>query len=99
MYGNVDAAILWLILLAKYLINEWNLKKSKAESCILYKKDDKGKLKLAISVYVYDVFMSGKPEKLKNTKENNKKNSNIKESGKVENFLGVYYEWGREAKG
>ena len=32
MYGNVDADLLWLILLSKYLINECNPKRSKAES-------------------------------------------------------------------
>ena len=32
MYGNVDAALLWLRLLAKYLVNECNLKRTKADS-------------------------------------------------------------------
>ena len=32
MYGNVDADILWLRLLDKYLVNECNLKRSKADS-------------------------------------------------------------------
>ena len=32
MYGNVDAALLWLRLLDKYLVNECNLKSIKAES-------------------------------------------------------------------
>ena len=31
MYENVDAALLWLRLLAKYLFNEFNLKRSKAD--------------------------------------------------------------------
>ena len=34
MYGNVDAALLWLRLLVKYLFNERNLKNSKADYCI-----------------------------------------------------------------
>ena len=32
MYGNVDADILWLILLGKYLFNECNLKRSNTDS-------------------------------------------------------------------
>ena len=38
MYGNMDADLLWLILLAKYLIYKCNPKKSKTDSCIFYKK-------------------------------------------------------------
>ena len=33
MYGNVDAALFLLRLLAKYLVNKFNLKRSKADSC------------------------------------------------------------------
>ena len=38
MYGNVDADLLWLILLAKYLIDKCNPKISKTDSFIFYKK-------------------------------------------------------------
>ena len=31
MYGNVDAYLLWLRLMAKYLINKCNMKRSKAD--------------------------------------------------------------------
>ena len=41
MYGNVDAALLWLRLLAEYLFNEFNLQRSKADYFILFKKYDK----------------------------------------------------------
>ena len=58
-----------------------------------------GKLKLVMSVHVDGVFMAGKPETLKVIKENIKEKFNISESGKVENFLGVYYDWGPDAKG
>ena len=49
-------------------------------------------------VNVDDLLMVGKPETQKNIKENINKNSNIQKSGKVKKFLGVYYEWGRDAK-
>ena len=61
MYGNVDAALLWLRLLAEYLVNECNLKMSKADSCISYRKDEKWKLELVMSVHVDNLFMAGKP--------------------------------------
>ena len=38
MYGNVDAGILWLRLLANDLVNACNLKSSKADECILFTK-------------------------------------------------------------
>ena len=42
MYGDVDAALLWLILIAKYLIKKCNMTRIKADSCISYKKDYDG---------------------------------------------------------
>ena len=79
MYGNVDAVILWLILLAKYLVkkNECNLRMSKAESCILFRKYEKNNLELVMSVHVDDIFMAGKTETLKVIKENIKEKFNI----------------------
>ena len=92
--GNVDAALLWIILLTKYLVNECNLNRSKTRSCIFFRKYEKGKSELVMSVHVDDVFMAGGPEILKFIKENIKEKFNISESGKVKNFLRVYYEWG-----
>ena len=40
MYGNVDASILWLRLIAKYLMNKFNFKMSKYDSCNFFKKND-----------------------------------------------------------
>ena len=98
MYGNVDSAILWLILLAKYLVNECNLRMSKAESCILFRKYEKNNLKLVMSVHVDDVSMAVNPEVLNIIKEKINEKFNISESGKLKKFLGVYYEWGHDAK-
>ena len=39
MYGNVDAEILWLRLLAKYLVKKCNLKRRKSDYCIFFRKD------------------------------------------------------------
>ena len=87
MHGNVDAELLWIILLSNYLVNECNRKRSKSDLWIFFQKYEKGKLKLVMTVYVADVFMDGKPETLKVIKEKTKENFNISESGKVKKFL------------
>ena len=70
MYGNADAALLWLILMTKYIINKFNLKRSKANSCIFFEKYEKVELELVISFHVDGVFMASNPETLKFIKEN-----------------------------
>ena len=80
MYRNVDAALLWLRLLAKYLVKKCNLKRSKDNSFIFFRKYEKGKLELVMSVHVDDAFMDGNPEKLKSIEENIKEKFNILES-------------------
>ena len=60
-----------------YLVNKCNLKRIKSESCILFRKDKKGKLELVISVHVENVFTAGNPETLKDIKENIKDKFNI----------------------
>ena len=82
IYGNVDTSLLWLRLLPKYLVTECNLKRSKTNSYIFFKKYEKGKFELVISAHVVDVFMSGKPETLNNTKEKLRKISTSKSTGK-----------------
>ena len=82
MYGNVDTDLLWLILIAKYLIKEYNATRTKANYRIFYKKDNDGKLELVISFHIYDVFMSVRPETLENIKETIKLKFNIQEPEK-----------------
>ena len=52
-----------------------------------------------MSFRVDNVFMAGKPETLKDIKENIKEKFNISESGKVKEFFGVYQKWIHDAKG
>ena len=68
MYGNLDAALLWLSILAKYLINKWNMTRIQAGSWIFDNKYDEVKLELVMSIHVDDVFMEGGPETLENLK-------------------------------
>ena len=60
MYGNVDAVLLCLKLLDEYLVNKCSIKRSKADSCIFFWKDEKGELDIVISGHVDDVFMAEK---------------------------------------
>ena len=64
IYVNMDVALLGMRLLAKYLIKICNMTRIKADSWILYKKGDNGKLDLVISVHADDVFLAGRTEKL-----------------------------------
>ena len=98
MYGNFDTELLLLRLLEKYLVKKCNQKISKANSGIFFWKDEKGKLELVISVHVDDLFMAKDTETLKVIKENIKDKFNISESGKINTFLGFYYEWGHYVK-
>ena len=51
-----------------------------------------------MSVHVDGVFMAGQPQILKDIKENIKENFNIAKYGKVNKYIGVYYEWGPDTK-
>ena len=73
--------------------------KKQGQSFNLCKKDNNGKLEIAMSVHVDYVFMLEKSETLEKTKYKINMEFNIQESGKVKKFLGVYYEWGHDAKG
>ena len=68
MYGNMNADILWLILLSQYLVKECDMTRIQADSFIFYQKDYGGKLNLMMSVHVDNVFMAGIPETLENIK-------------------------------
>ena len=99
MYGNVDAAILWLRLISKYLMNVCNKTRSNTDYCIFYKKYDNGQLELVMYVLVDNSFMPGRPEILEYVKGMINLKFNIQEYGKVKKFLSVYYEWDHDAKG
>ena len=61
MYGNFDAEILWIRLLSEYLANKCNIKRSKVDLYIFFRKDEKGKSELVMSVHMGHVSMAGNP--------------------------------------
>ena len=57
MYGQVDAALLWLRTFGSYLEDECDMKQSQADQCIFYMRDkETGELKLILYVHVDDVI-------------------------------------------
>ena len=88
MYKNIDAALLRIRLMAKYLVNKCNLKRSTADSCILFGKYEEGKLELVMSVHVDDVFMAGKSETLETLNKISRRISTYQSPEKQRIFLG-----------
>ena len=58
---------------------------------MLYIKNEKGKISLMIAVYMDDVLMAGKSEKIKIFKEQFKKIYKINDLAKLKRHLGVWY--------
>ena len=67
-------------------------KKDQGRLPYFFRKYEKGKLEHVILFHVDDIFMDGKPETLKNIKENIKEKFIISESMKMKKLLGIYYE-------
>jgi hypothetical protein len=58
MYGNIDSPFRWMKTFDNFLRNVLNLKQSKSDPCIFYKKVQ-GKVVLMLGVYVYDTMVCG----------------------------------------
>ena len=56
MYGNIDAALLYFIRFKEYAIskNGLDIKRSKSDPCLFYKKNELGRTVGVIVVYVDD---------------------------------------------
>ena len=60
---------------------------------MLYKKDEEGKLKLIIALYIDDVLISGREKDIKEFKETFKKTYKMTDIGRLKRHLGIWYEW------
>ena len=95
MYGQVDAALLWLRTYGDYLESECKMKQSKVDPCIFYRKDEKtGELILILSVHVDDVIVAGMNEYVEELKIKVKERFNITDLGQLKKHLGVNNKWG-----
>ena len=102
MYGNVDAALRWQKCFVETCIDpdgEIKCEQSKADPCLLLKKDDRGKVVLLIVCYVDDVLLSGTKDTIKWFKEEFKRKYNITELGRMKKHLGMWYEWKNDDQG
>ena len=100
MYGNVDAALRWMKAFVKLCVSEEiGCEQSAVDPCLLFKKDENGKLILLIAVYVDDVLIAGKKEDVDAFKNEFKKTYNITELGDLKRHLGIWFEWIKSESG
>ena len=93
MYGNMDTALRWQKAFIILCINdEIKCIQKKIDLCMLYKKDEEGKLSLIIAIYVDDVLISGREKDIREFKETFKKANKITDLGKLKRHLGIWYE-------
>ena len=63
MYGNVDAALRWILLKTEYLTNEEvGMIQSRADPCVFFKKDESGEPTLIMAITVDDCMVAGNPK-------------------------------------
>ena len=100
MYGQVDAALLWLRTYGDYLCSSCGMEQSKVDPCIFYKKDKKtGELLMVLSIHVDDVVVAGIKECIDELKVKVMERFNITDLGLLKKHLGVTYEWGTDENG
>ena len=99
MYGNVDAALRCQKAFIKLGTNkEIKCIQSNTDPCMLYKRNQKGKICLVIAVYVDDVLMARKSKSIKTFKEQFRKTYKSIDLGKLKRHLGVWYKWIKDDK-
>ena len=99
MYGNVDAALLWIRTLTGFLIEKCGMKQSITDPSIYYMKDTEGQLKIVLSVHVDDLMVSGKQADVDDLKSKVKTKFGISDLGCVKKYLGMMYDWSEDEKG
>ena len=97
MYGNVDAALRWIVLKTEYLTGpEIEMVQSRADPCIFYKRDEKGEAMLILAMTVDDCAVAGTPEAVNWLMNKIEKKFNITRGGTLRKHLGVDYKWKKD---
>ena len=99
MYGNVDAPLRWMKTLIKHLKKKMGLTQSKADPCVLFKRDKEGNTILIVIIYVDDVLIAGPESEVDWFKTTLNKKWNITDLGRLKKHLGIMYEWKKDANG
>ena len=76
-----------------------NMTQSKADPCVFYKTDDKGKVMLIAVCHVDDTLLSGTKKEIEWFKTMIKRRFNISDLGLLKKHLGVWYEWKKAPNG
>ena len=78
IYGNVDAALRFYRAYSKYLMEQMGMKRSQADSCLFYLKDENGKIILIAVCHVDDTLFVGTPKIVKRFNKQLKARFNLK---------------------
>lgn len=100
MYGNVDAALRWILLKTEYLTGpEIMMTQSRADPCIFFKRDSDGEPALILAMTVDDCAVAGKPETIEWLLKKIEKKFKITRGGKIRKHLGIDYDWKLDEQG
>jgi hypothetical protein len=100
MYGNVDAALRWIILFTEYLTSEnIGMTQSRTDPCVIFKKSEDGKPLLIVVMTVDDCAVGGKVEAIDWLMTKVEERFKITRGGMLRKHLGVDYEWKKDEKG
>ena len=100
-YGSVDSAKLWCDKFVRILTEKGGceLIRSKVDPCVLYKKDNKGKLILLMVYHIDDAYCTGLPGEVNKMLAHLKASVEVLEIGRMEEHLGVGYSLQRDNLG
>lgn len=94
MYGNVDAALRWILLKTEFLTsNEVGMTQSPADPCMFFKRDKQGKACLILAMTVDDCAVGGKEEQVEWLLKKIESKFTITRGGTLRKHLGVDYKW------
>ena len=98
MYGNVDAALRWIITKSEYLTSDHvGMTQSRADPCVFFKKSEEGESMLVIAMTVDDCAVAGTPESIDWLMTKIEQRFKITRGGKIRKHLGIDYKWKKDA--
>jgi hypothetical protein len=100
MYGTVQAALQWFKKLVEIMTcPEIGLIQCKADPCMFYLHDARGKLILLVATHVDDCVIAGQTKTIQWFKQQVRQYVNTKELGTLKKHLGVWYTAGNDEIG
>ena len=98
IYGNVDAALIFYRLYAKFLVKIGFLR-SITDPCCFFLRDENDNPKLLATIHVDDTMISGTPNDIEEFKKKVRTRFVIKDMGPLTKHLGVKYDWTEDEHG